>query len=134
MDLLIRILSALHLDCIKGVIPTGSPQRPEMQVRGARPRASSSGASAPSPAASHCQSCISFDKRLKRLSCGHTFCCACSDRIVNEAFQDIEGLSDFPCPMCRSICRLNGLDFGTPPPPPPPTAAPAEDRPEESSR
>lgn len=57
----------------------------------------------------HCQCCISYEARLKRLSCGHLYCNPCCDQIVNLAFEDIEGLSDYPCPMCKSIRQLGGL-------------------------
>uniref|UniRef100_A0A3P8VYL8 Si:ch211-271d10.2 n=1 Tax=Cynoglossus semilaevis TaxID=244447 RepID=A0A3P8VYL8_CYNSE len=57
----------------------------------------------------HCQYCITYDARLKRLSCGHLYCNPCCDQIVNLAFEDIEGLSDYPCPMCKSIRQLGGL-------------------------
>ncbi|XP_029103904.1 RING finger protein 222 isoform X2 [Scleropages formosus] len=60
----------------------------------------------------HCQGCISYDGHMKRLSCGHTFCDSCTDRIVNQAFLDIEGLCNFPCPMCKSLRELGLLDGG----------------------
>ncbi len=57
----------------------------------------------------HCQCCISFDARLKRLSCGHLYCDPCSDQIVNLAFEDIEGLAEYPCPMCKTLRHLGGF-------------------------
>lgn len=57
----------------------------------------------------HCQCCISYEARLKRLSCGHLYCDPCSDQIVNLAFEDIEGLAEYPCPMCKSLRQLSGL-------------------------
>lgn len=57
----------------------------------------------------HCQCCISYEARLKRLSCGHLYCDPCSDQIVNLAFEDIEGLAEYPCPMCKTLRHLGGF-------------------------
>ncbi|KAJ7991390.1 hypothetical protein DPEC_G00283380 [Dallia pectoralis] len=62
----------------------------------------------PCPNPPHCQACISYEARLHRLNCGHVYCDQCRGRIVNCAFMDIEGLSDYPCPMCRTIRQLGG--------------------------
>ncbi|TSK20104.1 hypothetical protein Baya_1652 [Bagarius yarrelli] len=59
----------------------------------------------------HCQCCISYAARLRRLSCGHLYCEPCTVRIVNMAFEDIEGLADYPCPVCRSLSHLSGFDY-----------------------
>ncbi|KAI4902663.1 hypothetical protein NFI96_002091 [Prochilodus magdalenae] len=57
----------------------------------------------------HCQCCISYEARLKRLSCGHLYCDPCTDQIVNLAFEDIEGLAEYPCPVCKSLRHVGGL-------------------------
>lgn len=59
----------------------------------------------------HCQSCISYGARLRRLSCNHLYCEPCIVRIVNMAFEDIEGLADYPCPVCKSLRHLSGFDY-----------------------
>ncbi|KAJ8335205.1 hypothetical protein SKAU_G00408440 [Synaphobranchus kaupii] len=92
MELLRRIFSSIGFDCLKRA-PSSTPSSPVKAVECDPP---------------HCQCCIEFDVRLKRLSCGHLFCDRCTDRIINRAFRDIEGLSDYPCPMCKSITRLSG--------------------------
>ena len=57
----------------------------------------------------HCQCCISYEARLKRLSCGHLYCDPCTDQIVNLAFEDIEGLAEYPCPVCKSLRQVGGF-------------------------
>ncbi|KAJ8273616.1 hypothetical protein GJAV_G00103630 [Gymnothorax javanicus] len=96
MELLRRAMSCLGIDCLRRA--PSSTQSPPVQV--APPLESE-------PEPPHCRRCIASDVRLKRLSCGHLFCEHCANRIVNQAFLDIEGLSDYPCPMCKSISRLN---------------------------
>uniref|UniRef100_A0AAV2MFA6 RING-type domain-containing protein n=1 Tax=Knipowitschia caucasica TaxID=637954 RepID=A0AAV2MFA6_KNICA len=113
MDLLWRILAALSFDCFKDSTSTRSPGA----LSSARPSVDSSsltGSLSLGPDLPHCQSGVcpgashgashaaSHGARLKRLSCGHLYCGPCCDIIVNQAFEDIEGLSQFPCPLCRS--------------------------------
>ncbi|KAM9805903.1 uncharacterized protein ACBT44_013502 [Syngnathus typhle] len=108
MDLLWRILAALSFDCFKS-----SSSRSAGKLSGSQPgslgsldSSSLTGSLSLGPEAPHCQCCISYEARLKRLSCGHLYCDACCQHIVNLAFRDIEGLPDYPCPMCRSLGQL----------------------------
>ncbi|XP_076868705.1 uncharacterized protein LOC143519293 [Brachyhypopomus gauderio] len=111
MDMFWRIVAALSFDCIKGT--------PSSSQRSSNKLGSSQAASMDSSSLTgslslgsdlpHCQCCISYEARLKRLSCGHLYCDPCTDQIVNLAFEDIEGLSEYPCPMCKSLRHLTGL-------------------------
>uniref|UniRef100_A0A3P8U9Q6 Si:ch211-271d10.2 n=1 Tax=Amphiprion percula TaxID=161767 RepID=A0A3P8U9Q6_AMPPE len=105
MDLLWRILAALSFDCFKD----SSPTKLSSSQAGSLESSSLTGSLSLGPDLPHCQCCISYEARLKRLSCGHLYCDPCCDQIVNLAFEDIEGLSDYPCPMCKSIRQLGGL-------------------------
>ncbi|KAI9999786.1 hypothetical protein NQD34_011629 [Periophthalmus magnuspinnatus] len=105
MDLFWRILAALSFDCFKDSTSTRSPAR----LSSGRPSVDSSsltGSLSLGPDLPHCQSCVSHGARLKRLSCGHLYCDPCCDQIVNLAFEDIEGLSEYPCPLCKSLRQL----------------------------
>ncbi|KAG7457930.1 hypothetical protein MATL_G00232490 [Megalops atlanticus] len=110
MDLLRRIFSAVGFDCLRRA--PSSAQSPSVKQSVARATRTEDGSLSCSislgPDPPHCQCCISYDVRLKKLACGHVFCDRCTNRIINQAFQDIEGLSDYPCPMCKSIRRLGG--------------------------
>lgn len=86
-----------------------SPTKQSSSHAGSLESSSLTGSLSLGPDLPHCQCCISYEARLKRLSCGHLYCDPCCDQIVNLAFQDIEGLSDYPCPMCKSIRQLGGL-------------------------
>ncbi|KAG9355254.1 hypothetical protein JZ751_000092 [Albula glossodonta] len=110
MDLLRRIFSAIGFDCLRRAPSSMPSTRVKAGVAQATSAEGGSQSCGPSlgPEQPHCQCCIAFDVRLKRLACGHQYCDPCTDRIVNQAFQDIEGLSDYPCPMCQSIRRLGG--------------------------
>ncbi|KAG9345276.1 hypothetical protein JZ751_009822 [Albula glossodonta] len=117
--LLWRILSALTFDCLKrgSYAAQRSPPKPSAARTASVDSSSLSicqGSELP-----HCQWCISFQAHLRRLACGHLYCDSCTDRIVNLAFEDIEGLSEYPCPVCHSIQQLGGLvitqcSLGTP--------------------
>ncbi|KAL4646786.1 E3 ubiquitin-protein ligase TRIM39-like [Arapaima gigas] len=110
MELLWRIFSALRFDCWKR---ESSQRSPGKSSRTSSVESSSlSGSMSLGPDSPHCQCCISYSARLRRLSCGHLYCDTCIDRIVNLAFEDIEGLSDYPCPMCKSIRQLGSLLHG----------------------
>ncbi|KAM8846725.1 uncharacterized protein ACB058_012970 [Synchiropus picturatus] len=106
MDLFWRILAALSFDCFKDSSLTRSPTKLSSCGTGSLDSSSLTGSLSLGPDLPHCQCCISYEARLKRLSCGHLYCDPCCDQIVNLAFEDIEGLSDYPCPMCKSISRL----------------------------
>ncbi|KAK0144916.1 hypothetical protein N1851_016189 [Merluccius polli] len=108
MDLFWRVLAALSLDCFKDSTSSRSPTKLGSSRAGSLGSSSLTGSLSLGPELPHCQSCISYDARLKRLSCGHLYCDACTDHIVNTAFEDIEGLSDYPCPMCKTIRQLAG--------------------------
>lgn len=108
MDLLWRILAALSFDCFKHSSASRSPTKLSSSPAGSLDSSSLTGSLSLGPDLPHCQCCISYEARLKRLSCGHLYCDPCCDQIVNLAFEDIEGLSDYPCPMCKSIQRLRG--------------------------
>ncbi|KAG5856571.1 hypothetical protein ANANG_G00009340 [Anguilla anguilla] len=118
MTLLWRIFSTFTFDCLRRASYSAqrSPQKP-YTARSASFESASLGSSQGAESV-HCQWCISFDVHLKRLSCGHFYCETCADHIVNLAFEDIEGLSDYPCPMCKSIHQLGSLTtpfgLGTP--------------------
>ncbi|KAG7283377.1 hypothetical protein CRUP_000903 [Coryphaenoides rupestris] len=112
MDLFWRIWAALSFDCFKDSSSSRSPTKLGSSGAGSLGSSSLTGSLSLGPELPHCQSCISYDARLKRLSCGHMYCDACTDHIVNKAFEDIEGLSDYPCPMCKSIRQLVGLGPG----------------------
>ncbi|AWP15620.1 putative E3 ubiquitin-protein ligase TRIM39-like [Scophthalmus maximus] len=109
MDLLWRILAALSLDCFKDSSSSRSPTKLSSSQAGSLESSSLTGSLSLGPDVPHCQCCIAYEARLKRLSCGHLYCDTCCDQIVNLAFEDIEGLSDYPCPMCKSIRQLGGL-------------------------
>lgn len=109
MDLLWRILAALSFDCFKHSASTRSPAKQSSSGRGSVESSSLTGSLSLGPELPHCQCCISYGTRLKRLSCGHLYCDPCCDQIVNLAFEDIEGLSEYPCPMCKSLRQLGGL-------------------------
>ncbi|KAM9310701.1 uncharacterized protein KZ484_026540 [Pholidichthys leucotaenia] len=109
MDLLWRILAALSFDCCKDSSSSRSPTKLSSSQAGSLDSSSLTGSLSLGPDLPHCQCCISYEARLKRLSCGHLYCDPCCDQIVNLAFEDIEGLSDYPCPMCKSIQQLGGL-------------------------
>ncbi|XP_060717258.1 uncharacterized protein LOC132840004 isoform X1 [Tachysurus vachellii] len=109
-----RFLSALSFDCLKGT--PASSQRSSMKLGSSQPSSmeSSSLTGSFSPGSDlqpHCQCCISYAAHLRRLSCGHLYCEPCTVRIVNMAFEDIEGLSEYPCPVCKSLRHLNGFDY-----------------------
>ncbi|KAF4076113.1 hypothetical protein AMELA_G00226740 [Ameiurus melas] len=109
-----RILSALGFDCLKRT-PASSP-RSTVELGSSRASSveSSSLTGSLSPGSDlhpHCQCCISYAARLRRLSCGHLYCESCTVRIVNMAFEDIEGLAEYPCPVCKSLRHLNGFDY-----------------------
>lgn len=108
MDVLWRILGALTCDCFKG----SQSKRSSTKFGSSRPASMESSSLTGSISLSsdmpHCQCCISYEARLKRLSCGHLYCNPCSDHIVNLAFEDIEGLSEYPCPICKSLRHLSG--------------------------
>lgn len=108
MDLLWRILAALSFDCFKDSSSTRSPTKLSSSQAGSLESSSLTGSLSLGPDLPHCQCCISYEARLKRLSCGHLYCDPCCDQIVNLAFEDIEGLSDYPCPMCKSLRQLGG--------------------------
>lgn len=86
-----------------------SPTKQSSSQAGSLESSSLTGSLSLGPDLPHCQCCISYEARLKRLSCGHLYCNPCCDQIVNLAFEDIEGLSDYPCPVCKSIRQLGGL-------------------------
>lgn len=109
MDLLWRILAAFSFDCFKDSSSSRSPTKLSSSQAGSLESSSLTGSLSLGPDLPHCQCCISYEARLKRLSCGHLYCDPCCDQIVNLAFEDIEGLSDYPCPMCKSIRQLGGL-------------------------
>ncbi|CAL8259317.1 unnamed protein product [Boreogadus saida] len=111
MDLFWRILAAFSFDCFKDST-SRSPTKLGSSRAGSLGSSSLTGSLSLGPELPHCQNCISYDAHLKRLSCGHLYCSACTDHIVNKAFEDIEGLSDYPCPMCKSIRQLVGLGPG----------------------
>ncbi|MCJ8745446.1 hypothetical protein PDJAM_G00130090 [Pangasius djambal] len=109
-----RILSALSFDCLKST--PASSQRSSMKLGSSQASSveSSSLTGSLSPGSDlqpHCQCCISYAARLRRLSCGHLYCEPCTIRIVNMAFEDIEGLAEYPCPVCKSLHRLHGFDY-----------------------
>ncbi|XP_051921323.1 RING finger protein 223-like [Hippocampus zosterae] len=111
MDLLWRILAALSFDCFKSSSSSSSSSSAGKQSSsqpGSLDSSSLTGSLSLGPDAPHCQCCITYEARLKRLSCGHLYCDACCHHIVNLAFRDIEGLSDYPCPMCKSLNQLGG--------------------------
>ncbi|KAK5892120.1 hypothetical protein CesoFtcFv8_012533 [Champsocephalus esox] len=108
MDLLWRILAALSFDCFKDSSSSKSPTKQGSSQAGSLESSSLTGSLSLGPDVPHCQCCISYEARLKRLSCGHLYCDPCCDQIVNLAFEDIEGLSEYPCPMCKSIRQLGG--------------------------
>ncbi|CAN9514158.1 unnamed protein product [Ophioblennius macclurei] len=108
MDLLWRIVAALSFDCFKDSSSSRSPTKLSWSPAGSVDSSSLTGSWSLGPDLPHCQCCISQQARLKRLSCGHLYCDACCHQIVNLAFEDIEGLSDYPCPMCKSIRQLGG--------------------------
>ncbi|KAJ8354580.1 hypothetical protein SKAU_G00221470 [Synaphobranchus kaupii] len=118
MTLLWRIFSTLTFDCLRRASYSAQRSPPKYNPARSASFESTSLNSSQGPESLHCQWCISFDVHLKRLSCGHFYCEPCSDHIVNLAFEDIEGLSDYPCPMCKSIHRLGSLStpfgLGTP--------------------
>ncbi|MEQ2184327.1 hypothetical protein GOODEAATRI_006653 [Goodea atripinnis] len=109
MDLLWRILAALSFDCFKDSSSSRSPTKLSSSQAGSLESSSLTGSLSLGPDLPHCQCCITYEVRLKRLSCGHLYCSPCCDQIVNMAFEDIEGLSEYPCPMCKSIRQLGGL-------------------------
>lgn len=109
MDFFWRILTALSFDCFKESTYSRSPTKLSSSQASSMDSSTFSGSSSLGPDLPHCQCCISYVCHLKRLSCGHIYCDSCTDQIVNLAFEDIEGLSDYPCPMCKSICQLGGL-------------------------
>lgn len=109
MDLLWRILAALSFDCFKDSSSARSPTKLSSSQAGSLESSSLTGSLSLGPDLPHCQCCIAYEVRLKRLSCGHLYCSPCCDQIVNMAFEDIEGLSEYPCPMCKSIRQLGGL-------------------------
>ncbi|KAM8869692.1 uncharacterized protein AB9W97_016902 isoform 1-T1 [Spinachia spinachia] len=109
MDLLWRISAALRFDCCKDSSSSRSPTKQSCSQAGSLESSSLTGSASLGPDLPHCQGCITYEARLKRLSCGHLYCDACRDQIVNLAFEDIEGLSDYPCPTCKSIRQLGGL-------------------------
>lgn len=86
-----------------------SPTKQKPIQAGSLESSSLTGSLALCPDMPHCQCCVSSEGRLKRLSCGHLYCNPCCHQIVNLAFEDIEGLSDYPCPMCKSNRQLRGL-------------------------
>ncbi|XP_077432231.1 uncharacterized protein LOC144057999 [Vanacampus margaritifer] len=108
MDLLWRILAAFSFDCFKSSSSSRSPGKLSCSQPGSLDSSSLTASLSLGPDAPHCQCCITYEARLKRLSCGHVFCDACRQHIVNLAFRDIEGLCDYPCPMCKSLSRLGG--------------------------
>ncbi|KAJ8398387.1 hypothetical protein AAFF_G00426420 [Aldrovandia affinis] len=112
MSLLWRIFSALTFDCLRRAAYSAQRSSPKPRATRSASLESSSLSASQGSDPPHCQWCISFDTRLKRLSCGHVYCETCANRIVNLAFEDIEGLSDYPCPMCKSIHQLGGLIAG----------------------
>ncbi|XP_062842091.1 uncharacterized protein LOC134301353 [Trichomycterus rosablanca] len=106
-----RILSALGFDCFKGT-PTSS-QRSSRKLGSSRAASMESSSltgslSVGSDPVHHCQCCISYASHLRRLSCGHQYCEPCTFQIVNLAFEDIEGLAEYPCPVCKSLHHLSG--------------------------
>lgn len=105
MDLFWRILAALSFDCFKDSTSTRSPARLS-SGRASVDSSSLTGSLSLGSELPHCQCCISHGARLKRLSCGHLYCDPCCDQIVNLAFEDIEGLSEYPCPICKSLRQL----------------------------
>ncbi|KAJ8290127.1 hypothetical protein GJAV_G00009000 [Gymnothorax javanicus] len=110
MTLLWRILSTMTFDCLRrtSYSPQRSPPKPNTRCS-ANPESSLLTTTCQDRESVHCQWCIAFNVRLKRLSCGHYYCELCADHIVNLAFEDIEGLADYPCPMCKSINQLGSL-------------------------
>ncbi|XP_077382189.1 uncharacterized protein LOC144021863 [Festucalex cinctus] len=114
MDLLWRILAALSFDCFKSSSSSRSPGKLSSSQAGSSLDGSSSLTGSLSlgpdamPPPPHCQGCVASEARLKRLSCGHLYCEPCCRHIVNLAFRDIEGLSDYPCPVCKSLSRPGG--------------------------
>lgn len=86
-----------------------SPTKHGSSQAGSLESSSLTGSLSLGPDLPHCQCCITYEARLKRLSCGHLYCDPCCDQIVNLAFEDIEGLSEYPCPVCKSIRHLGGL-------------------------
>lgn len=113
MDLLWRILAALSFDCFKdSSLSSRSPAKMSSSAAGSLESSSLTGSLSLGPDLPHCQCCILYGTRLKRLSCGHVYCDPCCDQIVNLAFEDIEGLSEYPCPMCKTLRQLGSLGLG----------------------
>ncbi|KAG5271681.1 hypothetical protein AALO_G00182800 [Alosa alosa] len=109
MDVLWRIFAALSFDCFKSSPSKRSSTKLGSSHPASMESSSLTGSISLSSDLPHCQCCISYEARLKRLSCGHLYCSPCSDHIVNLAFEDIEGLSEYPCPICKSLRHLGGL-------------------------
>ncbi|CAB1350976.1 unnamed protein product [Coregonus sp. 'balchen'] len=110
MDLMRGLLAAMGFDCSRRAKSTAQSSQAEVTVvhvarKESSPQTCSLSLDLDTP---HCQSCISYEARLQRLVCGHFYCDQCRGCIINQAFKDIEGLSDYPCPMCNSIRQLGG--------------------------
>lgn len=103
-----KSLQSSHPDCFLPFFFVRSPTKQSSSQAGSLESSSLTGSLSLGPDLPHCQGCITYEARLKRLSCGHLYCDPCCDQIVNLAFEDIEGLSDYPCPMCKSIRQLGG--------------------------
>ncbi|XP_021416010.2 uncharacterized protein LOC110488215 [Oncorhynchus mykiss] len=110
MDFMRGLLAAMGFDCSRRAKSTAQSSPAEVTVahvakKESSPQMCSLSLDLDPP---HCQSCISYEARLQRLVCGHFYCDQCRGHIINQAFKDIEGLSDYPCPMCNSIRQLGG--------------------------
>ncbi|KAK2903557.1 hypothetical protein Q8A67_008270 [Cirrhinus molitorella] len=106
-----KIIATWSLDCFKGSPSSSHRSSTKLGSSQAASMESSSltGSLSLNSDVPHCQCCISYEARLKRLSCGHLYCDPCSDQIVNLAFEDIEGLAEYPCPMCKTLRHLGGF-------------------------
>uniref|UniRef100_A0A3B4DB31 RING-type domain-containing protein n=1 Tax=Pygocentrus nattereri TaxID=42514 RepID=A0A3B4DB31_PYGNA len=111
MDMFWRIIAALSFGCCRNTPSSSQRSSKKLGSSQAASMESSSLTGSLSLASDvpHCQCCISYEARLRRLSCGHLYCDPCTDQIVNLAFEDIEGLAEYPCPMCKSLRQLGGL-------------------------
>ncbi|KAK1151623.1 RING finger protein 225-like isoform X1 [Acipenser oxyrinchus oxyrinchus] len=105
-----RILSALTIACKRTSATANATERPAREEICFKngvvlEHKAKSGSGEPSLLIP-CPSCEGpLLGKVRRLACGHSFCRRCALRIVDEAFRDIEGLSNFPCPVCNSLPR-----------------------------
>ncbi|KAL0962217.1 hypothetical protein UPYG_G00337210 [Umbra pygmaea] len=109
MEFMRRFFAAMGFDCSRQTKFTAQSSSAEVMVNAGRKDSNLQNCSlSQDPDLPHCQGCISYEARLHRLVCGHLYCDHCRSRIVNCAFKDIEGLSEYPCPMCNTIRQMGG--------------------------